>query len=77
MLSYRRITIQCTEAQRQFKASNISPDVAREVSRLARLLLTSVDLHYWYPVGRGMAPARLEQRSRARKALRGLRNAIR
>lgn len=75
-LAYKRLAGQCTEAQQRVKAQKITRDVAAEISRLARLLLGSLDLHC-SPHTRRINAAIRSRRAEAQSALRRLRHTIR
>lgn len=75
-LAYKRLASQCIDAQQLVKAQKISRDVADEISRLARLLLRSIDLHCSQRAPRINAAIRT-RRAEAQSALRRLRHTIR
>lgn len=76
--SYKRIARQCEDAQQQVERQTISIKVAGEITRLARLLLRSVDLHCQRELSCSRKTFRaIDQRTGAQNALRRLRNAIR
>lgn len=76
--SYKRIARQCADARRQVETQTISLEAADEITRLARLLLRSVDLHCQRELGRSRKASRaIDQRTGAQNALRRLSHAIR
>jgi len=75
-LAYKRLANQCIDAQQLVKAQKIPRDVADEISRLARLLLRSIDLHCSKHAPRINAAIRTG-RAEAQSALRRLRHTIR
>lgn len=76
VLAYKRLASQCTDAQQQVKAQKIPRDVADEISRLARLVLRSIDLHCSPHAPRIKAGIRTG-RAEAQNALRRLCHSIR
>ena len=75
-LAYKHLANQCMAAQHLVKAEKMPRHVADEISRLARLLLRSIDQHCSSHATRIRAGIRSE-RAEAQSALRGLCHTIR
>lgn len=76
VVSYKRIAIQCTDAEIQLKNGRMSLKSAREVCHLTRLLLHSIDLYYEGELSRPTT-VHSRQRGEAKNALSQLRSAVR